>query len=63
LHSTKPENPQLAEYHFIAEAAGATRWHLVAPPQKMPYAFLDVVVNRPIGRGPSAIAEVRRPAS
>jgi len=30
LHPTKPENPQLAEYHFIAEAAGAARWRLVA---------------------------------
>src|SRR6516225_8349346 len=27
-----------------------------------PYALINVVVNRPIGRGPGSVAEVRRPA-
>src|SRR5215813_15244994 len=29
----------------------------------MPYALIDVVVNRPIRRRPGPVAEVRRPAS
>src|SRR5215469_15092934 len=29
----------------------------------MPYALIDVVVNRPIRLGPGSVAEVRRPAS
>src|SRR5215831_8013937 len=29
----------------------------------MPYALINVVVNRPVRRSPSSVAEVRRPAS
>src|ERR1039458_7813716 len=63
LHITKPEYPQLAEDRFRWKAAGAARGHLVAPPQEMPYALVDVVVDRPVGRRPGSVAVVCRPAS
>src|SRR5262249_20152379 len=63
LDIPEPEDSEFSEHHFIAEAAGAARWHLVTPPQEMPYALIDVVVNRPIRRRPGPVAEVRRPAS
>jgi len=42
LDIPKPEDPEVSEHHFIAEAASAARWHLVTPPQKMPYAVVHV---------------------
>jgi hypothetical protein len=36
--------------------------HLVTPPQEMPYALINVVVNRLASRCPGSVAEVRRPA-
>src|SRR5215469_13513172 len=53
---------QLSEHHFDTEAVGAARVHLVTPPQEMPYAFINVVTNRPIRRRPGSVAEVRHPA-
>src|SRR5437588_9487575 len=58
LNVAKPENSQLAEHRLRREAAGATRGHLVTPPQEMPYALIDVVVDRPIRRRPGPMAEV-----
>src|SRR5215468_8461588 len=65
LHANSAElqYSQLAKYRWDAEAAGAAGVHLVTPPQEMPYALINVVINRLIRRGPSSIAEVRRPAS
>jgi hypothetical protein len=37
--------------------------HLVAPPQELPYAMIDVIIDCPIRRRPGPVAEVRRPAS
>src|SRR5215469_11262238 len=62
-NSAKLQYSQLAKYGWDAEAAGAAGVHLVTPPQEMPYALINVVINRLIRRGPSSIAEVRRPAS
>ena len=53
---------QLAEHRWDTEAVGAAGVHLVTPPQEMPYALIDVVVNRPIRRRPGSVVEVRRPA-
>src|ERR1700683_3608067 len=50
LNIAEPEHAQLPAHHFITEAAGAARLHLVTPPQEMPYALIDVVINRPVRR-------------
>src|SRR5215469_11256313 len=63
LHLTKPEHPPVAKDRLRREAIDAARLHLVAPPQEMPYALIDVVVNRPIRCRPGPVAEVCRPAS
>ena len=63
LHITKPEYPQLAEDRFRWKAAGAARGHLVASPQEMPYALVDVIVDCPVCRRPGSVAVVCRPAS
>src|SRR5262244_3441643 len=63
LGSTNLHYPQFAEHRVFGEAVGAAIMHLVAPPQEMPYALINVMTNRPIRRCPGSIAEVRRPAS
>ena len=63
LYLTELENPQLAKNDIIRETCGAARPHLVTPPQEMPHAIRNVMIDRPIRLRPSAIAEVRRPAS
>src|SRR5215471_11442041 len=63
LHLTKPEYSPVAKNRVRREAIGAARLHLVAPPQEMSYALIDVVVNRPIGCRSGPVAEVCRPAS
>src|SRR5215813_15555124 len=60
--SAELQYSQLAKHRIDAEAAGAAGVHLVTPPQEVPYAFINVVVNRPIRRRPGSVAEVRRPA-
>src|SRR5215469_14316133 len=62
LSSTNLQYSQFAEHCFFGETAGAARLHLMAPPQEVPYALIDVVTNRPVRIGPGSIAEVRRPA-
>src|SRR6516162_3942261 len=62
MDSAELQYSQLAEHRFDTEAVGATRLHLVTPPQEVPYALINVVFNRPIRRRPGSVAEVRRPA-
>src|SRR5215472_8381286 len=62
LNTAELQYSQLAEYRFNTETVGAAGFHLVTPPQEMPYAIINVVVNRPIPRFPSPVVEVRRPA-
>ena len=38
-------------------------WHLVPPDEEVAHAVIDVVVDRPVGRQPRAVAEVRGPAA
>src|SRR5215813_7330025 len=53
---------QFAEHRILGEAVSAAVMHLVAPPQEMPYALINVVTNCPVCRCSGSIAEVRRPA-
>src|SRR3954451_13743011 len=62
--TTQLENPQPAVDRIPGEASSsATRTHLMASPEVMAYAFIDVVVNRLIRFGRSAVAEVCAPTS
>ena len=62
MHRSKPQDPQFAEDRAVVEAAGAPRGHLVASPEKVAYAFGDVVVHRPIRKQACSVAEVVGPA-
>ena len=59
----KLEYAQLAKHHLSTEVVGASRLHLVTPPQEMPYAVVDVVFDRPIRVPAGAVAKICRPAS
>src|SRR5260370_1707624 len=63
VHPSKPQDPQFAEDRAVIEAAWAPRGHLVATPEKVAYAFVDVGTHSPIGEKPSPAAEVGGPAS
>src|SRR5260370_36358846 len=63
VHPSKPQDPQFAEDRAVIEAACAPRGHLVATPEKVAYAFVDVVIHSPIGEKTSPVAEVVGPAS
>jgi hypothetical protein len=41
----EPENSQFAEDHFIREAGGTSRLHLVASPQKMSHTLKHVIIG------------------
>src|SRR4030065_514504 len=61
MKTPEPEHPQLPEDLVCGKAPRPARRDLVSPPQKVPRPVIDVVVDRPIGRGPGAGAEVARP--
>src|SRR5215471_9415412 len=62
LETAELQYAQLPEHRWDTEAVGAAGVHLVTPPQEMPYALINVIVNRPIRRDAGPVAEVRRPA-
>src|SRR5215813_11033699 len=60
--TTQLDNTQPAVDRLPREASSsATRPHLMASPEVMPYAFIDVVVDCPIRCGRHAVAEVCAP--
>src|SRR5215471_19653466 len=60
--TTQLDNAQPAVFRLSREASSsATRPHLMASPEVIPYAFIDVVVDRPIHFGRRAVAEVCAP--
>src|SRR6266849_2791732 len=61
MKTPEPEYPQLPEDMVRGKAPRPARRDLVSPPQKVPRPVIDVVVDRPIGRVPCAVAEVARP--
>src|SRR3990172_1592751 len=61
MKTPEPEHPQLPEDLVCGKAPRPARRDLVSPPQKVPRPVVDVVVDRPIGRVPCAVAEVARP--
>jgi len=46
LNTAELQYAQLAEHRFDTEAVSAAGVHLVTPPQEMPYALVNVIVNR-----------------
>src|SRR6266852_3552768 len=63
MKTPEPEYPQLPEDMVRGKAPRPARGDLVSPPQEMPRPVVDVVIDRPIGRVPRAIAEVVHPAA
>ena len=63
MHPAQPEHAQLLENRMIREASGASRRHLMAPPQESANRLVDIVVRRPVGHQPRAVAKVVGPAS
>src|SRR5262245_49532223 len=41
LGAAELQYPQLAKHRFDTETVSAARWHLVTPPQEMPYALIN----------------------
>src|SRR3954467_15828822 len=48
---------------MVAELPRASRGHLMSPRQEPANRFVDMVVSRPVGHQPRAVAEVARPAT
>src|SRR3954454_22235897 len=46
---------------MVAELPRASRGHLMSPRQEPANRFVDMVVSRPVGHQPRAVAEVARP--
>src|SRR6202011_1025073 len=43
MNVTQPQHAQVPEHDCVREASGATRRHLMALPQEVPHALIDVV--------------------
>src|SRR3954465_15872022 len=63
MNPAQPKHAEIAEHHPIGVAPGAARRHLVTPDQEVADPVVDVVVDRPVGREPRAVAEVRGPTA
>ena len=63
MNPAEPQHAEVAEHHPIGVAPGAARRHLVTPNQEVADPVVDVIVDRPIGHEPRAVAEVRGPAA
>src|SRR5882757_2295592 len=63
LYLTELEHAQLAENDVVRVPRSATRRHLVTPPQEMPHAIGNVMIDRSISLRPGSRAEVVRPSS
>jgi hypothetical protein len=62
MNVTQPQHSHMPEHNCIRESSGATRGHLVALPQEVPHALIDVVIDRSIRHQPRAITEIVRPS-
>src|SRR5215469_8119330 len=56
-------NAQRTKDLLIRQQAGSASMHLASPPQKMPDAIRDMMIDRLVGPRPGPVAEVVRPAS
>jgi hypothetical protein len=63
VNPTQLQYAEFAEHRVPREAAGATRWHLLAPYQEVTDAVIDVLIDRPVGIQARTVAEVRAPAA
>src|SRR6266545_3860102 len=61
MKAPEPKDPKLLEHHLPRKAPRPARRDLVSPPQEMSRPFVDVVIDRPIGQVPCAVAKVVRP--
>ena len=59
MHASETQHAELAEHTIGRELMRATSVHLVPPDEEVTNMIIDVVIDRPVGRHPSAIAEIR----
>ena len=62
LHFPQPEDTQFSEHLGERVLGVATRWHLMTPPQEMPYTIVNVMIDRLIRISSRTVAEVSGPA-
>ena len=63
MYVAQAEHATFTAYHLATEAVGASRSHLVASNQEASDTVIDVIVDRPVGNQPGAVAEVCAPAA
>jgi hypothetical protein len=63
MYVTQSKHATFTEYHLVTEAVGASRSHLVASNQEASDTVIDVIVDRPVGNQPRAVAEVCAPTA
>ena len=61
MEAPELKDAQLPEDDVCGKALRPSRTNLVPPPQKLLYAIVDVVIDRPVGHEPRAVGEVVRP--
>jgi hypothetical protein len=61
MHIAEPQHAQFPKHDRVRETRTAPRMHLMAVPQEIPYALVDVMVDRSIGLHPRPVPEVVRP--
>src|ERR1039457_4016894 len=49
MHIAEPQHAQFPKHDRVRETRTAPRMHLMAVPQEIPYALVDVMVDRSIG--------------
>jgi hypothetical protein len=63
MHASKAQHAKILEDIVVRELARASALHLVPSGEEVSNAFIDIVVDRPVGLQPSAIAKVRGPSA
>jgi hypothetical protein len=61
VHASQSQHSEFAEDVVVGERAGASSLHLVPSAEEVSNAITNVIVDRPVGVQPGAVAEVRRP--
>src|ERR1700680_5241665 len=60
VHVAQPQHAQFPEHNRVRETGTAPRMHLVAVPQEIPHALINVVVDGTIRHHPRPVTKVVR---
>jgi hypothetical protein len=63
VHASQAQHSEFAEDAVVGELTSAPSLHLMPSGEEVSDAVIDMMIDRPIGLQPSAIAEVRRPSA